>query len=98
MIVPFTAFFCCVPIVCRAARVALAFAVAAVFCSTVRGVAAFLGLRPKSARTSGEWANVAFTNASNSASWRRRDGAWVTSSLSLALVTAFAASTRCAGR
>jgi hypothetical protein len=35
-----TAFFCTLPIVCRAARVALRFATAVASCSAVRGVLA----------------------------------------------------------
>src|SRR5579883_212089 len=48
--VPFTAFFCFLPIVWRALRVALALAAAAAFSSGVR-VAAFGGEKPKSVST-----------------------------------------------
>lgn len=44
-LIPFLAFALFVP---RAARVAALFAVAAAFCSTVSGVAAFFGGTPKS--------------------------------------------------
>ena len=48
-LIPFLAFGLVVP---RAARVAMRFAAAAVFCTAVRGVATFFGGTPKSARTS----------------------------------------------
>jgi len=40
---PLTAFFCCDPIVCRAARVAARFAAAAALASTVSGTRTFGG-------------------------------------------------------
>ena len=49
---PLTVFLCLDPMVFHAARVALRFAAAAVFASTVSGVRAF-GCTPKSARMSG---------------------------------------------
>ena len=50
---PLTPSFCLLPIVCRAARVAVRFAAAAVLASTVSCARAF-GLIPKSASASGE--------------------------------------------
>jgi hypothetical protein len=56
--VPFTLAFCFVPIVCRAARVALALAAATTFFSGVRGAGALRGFSPNSASVSIEPANI----------------------------------------
>jgi hypothetical protein len=91
--VPLSSCFCLLPIVCRAARVAARFAAAAAFCSIVSGVGAFLGLMPKSARTSGESPRVAFTNVVYADMKLRNGAAWALSWAIFALVAAFASST-----
>ena len=51
---PFTAILALLPVVPRALRVARLLALATARCAVVNGVLAFLGTRPKSARTSGD--------------------------------------------
>jgi hypothetical protein len=60
---PVTSRIATLPLVPRAARVALAFAAAAAFSSVVSGFRAFFVGRPKSASTVGELPNVPFTYA-----------------------------------
>jgi hypothetical protein len=90
---PFTVLRCFDPITCRAARVALRFAAAAAFCSTVRGARTFFGLRPKSASASGELPKAAFTHDTNASRNTRRAGASACTAPSFALSDARAAST-----
>src|ERR1019366_4673188 len=59
----------------------------------VSGARALFGLRPKSARTSGEAPNVAFTYATYAAIWLRSAGVWAASATIFALVAAFESST-----
>jgi len=70
-----------------------ALAAASASCSMVSGARAFLGLRPKSARASGEAPNVAFTYATYAAIWLRSVDVWAASARIFALVAALLSST-----
>jgi hypothetical protein len=90
---PFTALRCFDPITFRFARVAARFAAAAAFCSTVKGVRAFFGARPKSASTSADVPKAAITHDTNASMKTRRAGAAARSAASFALSVARAVST-----